>query len=72
MQFKPTKTHRAALGFVLSEHPDPVAVSDLQREFGKSAERAVAELAEVGLLDRDGALIRATPAAVHFDALRLP
>lgn len=72
MQFKPTKAHRATLGFVLSEHPGPVAVSDLQREFGADAEQALAELAEVGLLNRNGALVRATPAAVYFDALRLP
>jgi hypothetical protein len=66
------KTRRAVLGFVLFEHPDSTVASDLRREIGEDADQAVADLTAVGLIERDGELVRATIAAVHFDALRLP
>jgi hypothetical protein len=65
------KTRRAVLGFVLFEHPDPIIVGDLRQEI-EDADQAVADLIAVGLLDRDGELVRATTAAAHFDALKLP
>jgi hypothetical protein len=67
-----SRAQRAVLGFVLYENPSPTAVGDLMQEVGEDAEQAVAELVAVGLLAHDGESVRATLAAVHFDALRLP
>jgi chromosome segregation and condensation protein ScpB len=67
-----SRAQRAVLGLVLYEDPSPVRFGDLRQEIGEDADQAVAELVAVGLLARDGAVVRATPAAVHFDALRLP
>jgi chromosome segregation and condensation protein ScpB len=67
-----SRAQRAVLGLVLYEDPDPMTVGDLRREVGEETEQAVAELVAVGLLADDGEVVRATPAAVHFDALRLP
>ncbi len=67
-------TQRAVLGLVIDCHPKPLTVSDLARETGAgdAVERAIAQLVEVGLLERDGDAVRASAAAVRFDALELP
>ena len=49
-----------------------MTVGGLAREVGEDADLAVDELAAVGLLARNGETVRATPAAIYFDALRLP
>jgi len=67
-------TQRAVLGLVLEAHPKPLTTHRIARQLGAgdAAERAIAQLVEVGLLDRDGDSASASAAAVHFDALELP
>jgi hypothetical protein len=63
------RVERAVLAFVLYEHPSAVKLGSLEREVGKGTAQAVADLAAVGLLSRDGGTVRPTPAAVRFEAL---
>lgn len=68
-----TAVERAVLAVALATHPKPLSVALLAAEIGdaKAAEEAVGQLRRVGLLDRDGDSLSATPAAVHFDQLGL-
>jgi DNA-binding IclR family transcriptional regulator len=72
MQDQPTQ--RAVLGLALEAHPKSLTVPAIARQLGArdAIERAIAQLVEVGLLDRDGDAISASAAAVHFDRLELP
>lgn len=63
------RVQRAVLGLVLYEHPDALCVDALALEVGEGAEQAVAGLVAVGLLRRQGEVVSATPAAIHFDRL---
>lgn len=67
-------TQRAVLGLVLEAHPKSLAVPAVacQLGAGEAVERAIAQLVEVGLLERDGDAISASAAAVRFDRLELP
>ena len=67
-------TQRAVLALVLDSHPKPLTIRYLARETGAgdAVERAVAELAKVGLIERNGEAIRPTKAAIHFERLELP
>jgi hypothetical protein len=71
---------RAVLAFVLAEHPTQLTIPDLARELcerpedfaeGDAVERAVRNLAGVGLLHRHDAFVLPTRAALHFDRLAL-
>jgi hypothetical protein len=71
---------RAALTFVLAEHPTRLTQGELTRIIADDPEdaaqrdaviRAVGELAAAGLLGRDGHFISPTRAALHFDRLAL-
>lgn len=72
MQDQPTQ--RAVLGLALDAHPKSLTIPDLAREVdsGDAVERAIAQLVDVGLLERNGDAISASAAAVHFDRLELP
>lgn len=72
MQDQPTQ--RAVLSLALDAHPKPLTIRYLVRETGAgdAVERAVAELAKVGLIERDGNSIRPTAAALRFERLELP
>lgn len=72
MQDQPTQ--RAVLGIVLDAHPKPLRGSTLARQIGAgdAVERAVAELVNHGLIERERDAVRATKAAVHFERLELP
>lgn len=64
-------TQRAVLSLVLNEHPACLAASEIEREIGAddSTERAMRDLAGVGLLRREGASVLPTRAALYFDRL---
>lgn len=67
----------AVLTLVLSEHPTPLTLSDIEREIAPDQDfagrdavaRAVRDLSAVGLLHRQGDLVLPTRAALHFDGL---
>jgi predicted transcriptional regulator len=73
MHDQPT-VERAVLGLVLDAHPKSLTIPDLATEInqGDAVERAVRDLVGIGLLERQGASIRPTRAAIHFDRLDLP
>ena len=73
MHDQPT-VERAVLGLVLDSHPKQLTIPALAREIGQrdAVERAVSALVGVGLLERQGASVRPTRAAIHFDRLDLP
>ena len=73
MHDQPT-VERAVLGLVLEAHPQLLTINDLACEIGQidTVECAVRGLAETGLLERQGASVRPTRAAIHFDRLDLP
>lgn len=71
-------TESAVLQLVLELHPAQVAVADLLREIGgespgfaesDAVDRAVRDLAAVGLLHRHDDFVLATRAALRFDQL---
>jgi predicted transcriptional regulator len=72
MQDQPTQ--RTVLALVLDAHPKSLTISDLARQIdaGNAVERAIAQLVDVGLLERSGDAISASATAVHFDGLELP
>lgn len=67
----------AILTLVLTEHPTPLTLSDIERETAPDGDfagrdavaRAVRDLSAVGLLHRQGDLVLPTRAALHMDAL---
>ncbi len=67
----------AILTLVLSEHPTPLTLADVEREIAPDQDfagrdavaRAVRDLVAVGLLHRHGDLVLPTRAALHMDAL---
>ena len=67
----------AVLTLVLTEHPTPLTLADVEREIAPDQDfagsdavaRAVRDLSAVGLLHRHGDLILPTRAALHMDAL---
>jgi hypothetical protein len=65
------RTQQAVLSLVLYEHPTLLAAQEIEREIGAgdAAERAMHDLAGVGLLRREGATVFPTRAALHFDRL---
>jgi hypothetical protein len=72
------QTQRAVLAIVLAEHPAQLTCPELVRELGgdasvfaarDDAERAVRDLAGVGLLHRHGAFVTPTRAALRFEGL---
>ena len=72
------EAQRALLALVLAEHPAQLTTSEVARELtGDSGdfaerdavERAMRDLADVGLLHRHGAFVLPTRAARHFDRL---
>jgi hypothetical protein len=65
---------RAVLGLVLDAHPKQLTIPRLTRKIGQgdAVEQAVGALVGVGLLERQGASVRPTRAAIHFDRLDLP
>jgi hypothetical protein len=67
-------TQRAVLGLALEAHPKTLTTRGIVRQLGAgdAVERAIAQLVEVGLLERDGDAVSASAAAVHFDRLELP
>lgn len=67
-----SKVRRAALGLVLERYPDSMTVGELTQEIGEGAPQVVTELVEAGLLLCEGEIVRASPAAAHFDAAKLP
>ena len=71
---------RAALTFVLAEHPTRLTQGELTRILAADPEDAaqrnavicaVGELTAAGLLRRDGHFVSPTRAALHFDCLAL-
>lgn len=71
---------RAALTFVLAEHPTRLTQGELTRVLADDPEdaaqrsaviRAVGELTGAGLLRRDGHFVSPTRAALHFNRLAL-
>ncbi len=73
MRDQPT-VERAVLGSVLDAHPKQLTIPALAREIGQgdAVERAVSALVGVGLLERQGASVRPSAAALHFERLELP
>lgn len=71
------RAQAAVLTLVLSEHPTPLTLSDIEREIAPDGDfasrdavaRAVRDLSAVGLLHRHGDLVLPTRAALHMDAL---
>lgn len=67
----------AVLTLVLTEHPTPLTLADVEREVAPDQDfagrdavaRAVRDLFAVGLLHRQGDLVLPTRAALHMDAL---
>jgi hypothetical protein len=71
-------TESAVLQHVLALHPSPIAIDDLAREIGAgeesfdqrdAVERAVRDLAAVGLLHRSDSIVMPSRAALRFDEL---
>ena len=71
---------RAALTFVLAEHPTRLTQGELTRILASDPDdaaqrnaviRALEELATAGLLHRDGHIVTPTRAALYFDRLAL-
>jgi len=65
---------RAVLALALEAHPKSLTIPELAAQIGQSdaVERAVRDLVGVGLLEHDGASVRPSAAALHFDRLELP
>lgn len=65
---------RAVLALTLSSYPHWRTTRELRREIGCGGvvHHAVRELIEIGLIERREASIRPTPAAAHFERLKLP
>ena len=63
------RLQRAVLALVLSKHPAPLTFGEVEREIAAPGEGAVVALVAAGLLCRQGALVRATAAALTFDRL---
>lgn len=65
------RAQHAVLSLVLFEHPACLASEEIEREIGSgdATERAMRDLAGVGLLRREGASVLPTRAALHFDRL---
>lgn len=67
----------AVLTQVLTEHPTPLTLADVEREIAPDQDfagrdavaRAVRDLSAVGLLHRHGDLVLPTRAAIHMDGL---
>jgi hypothetical protein len=67
----------AVLTLVLTEHPTPLTLADIEREVAPNQDfagrdavaRAVRDLVAVGLLHRQGDLVLPTRAALRFDGL---
>lgn len=67
----------AVLTLVLTEHPTPLTLADVEGEIAPDQDfagrdavaRAVRDLSAVGLLHRHGDLVLPTRAAIHMDAL---
>lgn len=59
------------LALVLARHPKPLMIPALVREID-GAERAVADLVAIGLLERRGETVSVSAALAHLDALELP
>jgi len=67
----------AVLTLVLTEHPTPLTLADVEREVAPDQDfagrdavaRAVRDLSAVGLLHRQGDLVLPTRAALHMDGL---
>ncbi len=73
MHDQPT-VERAVLGRVLDAHPKSLTIPTLTREIGQedATEQAVSALVGVGLLESQGASVRPSAAALHFERLELP
>jgi len=65
---------RAVLALALETHPRWSAMKDLRREIGCGGvtHHAIRDLIAIGLIERKSATVRPTPAAAHFEQLRLP
>ncbi len=72
-----TQAEAAVLTLVLTEHPTPLTLADIEREIAPDQDfagrdavaRAVRDLSAVGLLHRQGDLVLPTRGAIHFDGL---
>lgn len=70
-------TQAAVLVLVLTEHPAQLTRAEIEREIAPSGdfaerdavERAIRDLAGVGLLHRQGEFVLPSRATLHFDAL---
>jgi hypothetical protein len=63
------RLQRAVLALVLSKHPAPLTLTDVEREVRAPAEDIVVALVAAGLLSRQDGLVLATAAALAFDRL---
>jgi hypothetical protein len=65
---------RAVLALTLESHPRWTPMKDLRREIGCGGvtHHAIRDLIAIGLIERKSATVRPTPAAAHFERLKLP
>lgn len=70
----PESVQRAVLALTLEAHPRWSNVKKLRREMGCGGvvHHATRDLIAIGLIEYRQGTIRPTPAAVHFEQLRLP
>lgn len=71
---RPESVQRAVLALTLEKHPRWTPMKDLRREIGCGGvtHHAIRDLIAIGLIERRGATVRPTPAAAHFERLKLP
>ena len=73
------RTERAVLALLLDEYPTQLTLAELMLAFDRcdgfagedAVDRAVRELAAVGLVRRDGGFLAPTRPALYFDGLGL-
>ena len=71
---RPESVQRAVLAITLATYPRWRPMSEMKLEIGCGGvvHHAVRDLIAIGLIEREGAAIRPTPAAAHFERLKLP
>lgn len=71
---RPESVQRVVLVLTLASYPHWSAMRALKLAIGCGGvtHHAIRELVAIGLMEREGGSVRPTPAAAHFERLKLP